>query len=578
MPPVLLVLLAACTQDKQPDSGVFVGNPGKLELTAARSVDFELTGVVRLDELLLGACGSSASVSAPLEGRELTLVDDGSLRFELEEPLQVPPGAWCSMELVLGTADLAATTTTEAGTEARFDLAFDDVTVRVSGPEFVVDDQELSLQIGEPEWLEALRVLGPDDPSYGGVVDVLQVAPEVHEDLRDVLERQSALYLTSSGEGEDTANPNLAPGQQAGSEPVWSGNDREPTGTTPSGPTDTGVEPTDTEVEPPQVDLVVDPIVTLQADVQSVGTPLYALDGLYLPVVTPEGATLFLGPDYGYDPATGQPAQAGATEAALATDDQQLYMMSATPAGAAIDVFDQGTFDPNQTTPFPGTAARPVGGHLANGPVFTWIDAERLQFAYASESLPTVLAEGVLDHDLATDGGSGMVVTWVEAVPNPLSPDGSRARFNAYLSDDRTVLFDDSPSGASLDSPRAAMATEHVVVAHLEGATLVADVYDLDGFATVPLQVDAATATAYDVAAVGDVAIVTWSGSQGTQVQLLDLVTGLPITEAVPAGDAGAVQLTIDAVDLGELRFAIAARDDVQCDLFQGSSVEALRR
>lgn len=577
MPTVLLVLLAACTQDKQPDSGVFVGNPGKLELTAARSVDFDLSGVVLLDELLLGACGSNESVSAPLEGRELTLIDDGSLRFELDEPLQVPPGAWCSMELVLGEADLAATTVSEAGYELRFDLAFEDVTVRVSGPEFVVDDQELSLQIGEPEWLEALYAIGADDPSYEGVVDVLQVAPEIHGALRDVLERQSALYLTSRGDGEDTANTDLAPGQQAGSEPVWSGNDRETTPTS-TGPTDTGVEPTDTGIEPPQVDLYVDPITTLQAEVQSVGTPLYALDGLYLPVVTPEGAVLFRGPDYGYDPATGQPAQLGATEAALATDDQQLYMMSAIPAGAAIDVFDQDTFDPNQTTPFPGTASRPVGGHLANGPVFTWIDAERLQFVYASQSVPTVLAEGVLDHDLATDGGSGMVVTWVETVPNPLSPDGSRARFTAYLSDDRTVLFDDSPSGASLASPRAAMAEEHVVVAHLEGGILVADVYDLDGFATVPLQVDAASAAAFDVAAVGDVAVVTWSGPLGTQVQLLDLASGLPITESVPTGDAGAVELRIDAVDLGELRFAIAARDDVQCNLFQGASVEALRR
>jgi len=572
---VLLALLMGCTVDQQPDQGVFVGNPGKLELTAARTHDYQLGGSILLQELVLGACGSDQSITAPLEDRELALVDDGALRFELDEPLQVPPGAWCRLELVLSSANLTADGMGEDGQERTFQLEFEGISIAVSGAEFVIDDQLLALELGESDWLTPLRDVPTDDPDQTDI-DLAQAAPQTHAALRVALEQRSALYLLDVGDAEDIDQ--TPPAAANGESPLWSGDGREPDPTEPTdtgGPTDTGI------VEPPQVDLQIDLEQPLQGEVLAVGTPVYVGPMVYVPVATLDfGSAVVTTLDYGYDPAD-QQIQPQATDAALTTDGQQLFLLSTTPSGAAIDTLEVDAMVSMGTTPFPGSPREPEAGVLASGPVATWLDGDQLVFTYAMDDQATLLAEGVLDYDLATDGGEGMLLSWLEPVSNPLAPAGGTAQFTAYLAEDRTVLFEGAAATEGLAIPKAALFGERAVVARIEGGAIVAKVFGVDGIEQVPLGVDAQGVEAFDMAMLGDVVMMAWSGVDGLQLQLFDAISGASITEPVPVGevgDAGAEEVAIALQDEGLLRFTVAFHGQNQAAVVHGWSEEALLR
>ncbi len=313
----------------------------------------------------------------------------------------------------------------------------------------------------------------------------------------------------------------------------------------------------------------------------AVGTPVYVGQTVYVPVVTLGfGSAVVPTPDDDYDP-NDPPIQPQATDAALTTDGQQLYLLSATPAGAVMDSLEFDAIVSTSTIPFPGSAREPEAGVLTSGPVATWLDGDQLLFTYATDDQAMFLAEGVTDYDLATDGGEGMLLSWLEPVSNPLATNGAAAQFTAYLAEDRTVLFEGAAATDGLTTPKVALAGERAVVARLEGGAIVAHVFGVDGIEQVPLGVDAQAVEALDLAMLGDVVMMAWSGVDGLQLQLFDAITGAPITAPVPAGDVGddgAEEVAIALQDEGVLRFTVAFHGPNLAAVVHGWSEEALLR
>ncbi len=547
--PLLLALVVGCVPEQAPDSGVFVGNPGKLELTAAESSVHALSGTVSLSSLSLTPCGSSQTVDAPLDGRELELVEeDGLLRFQSAEPLEVPPGAWCGLTLAIRTANLVATrdgALSPGGTEGSFRLDFDDLVISVGGAELVIDEQELALQLGEPEWLAPLLDVEGTDPSG---VDVAEQSPTVWAQLRDALEGRSALFLVPPDRTVDTATDQNPPESATDGTPLWSGDDREPPDTDPT-PTTPSTDPVELWVESTSF-----PAVQLT----DVDAPIRVGDTLYMAGVPGQGSYIYTlddyAPDGGFiDPATG-PIQDTATEVALTAIGDQLYLVSATPSGVAVDLLEVQLGGSLGTTPFPaGAATAPRAAPLTNGPVFTWLDGSSLQLAEGDAATQTTLASDVLEHDLATDDAGSVLLAWTEPLDNPFGG-GTTALFAARLGTDQTVLFDATVAG-DLSMPRIAADRSTALVTALLDGTPVASLHRLDGGALGSPSL-AGSATAIDGALVDGLAILAWSNASGTFVQLFDEADGSAVSAvaSLPAGPADDLHVIAWNEDLLSIR------------------------
>jgi hypothetical protein len=153
----LVLLLVACGD---PGSGKFVGNP-KLSTRVASTAEVQArTGSVQLQDLVVLPCeGAAASLGAS----RFDLVDGVAV-----EPVQLPPGAHCGLELDVEALELSfeadGVFSTIRATD--FVLTIDQPFVATSGEDYV-------LQLGDDAWLDALAAVAvPGAQEVSGDLEV----------------------------------------------------------------------------------------------------------------------------------------------------------------------------------------------------------------------------------------------------------------------------------------------------------------------------------------------------------------------------------------------------------------------
>lgn len=175
---VLLLLLSACdNRGLNPNEGVAVGNPGNGKLTVGGSQGLAMTSArASAGTLRMEPCDGGVDV--------IVLPDPVDL---LEDPgAEIPTGTYCGLELSVTSLEVAGD---------GFAMSLDLPAVRFAADSLLVDDTQLTLQLGEDGWLTDSIVALADDPEAigpGSVVHDLLVARLLH-----------GTGLDSSGEGED---------------------------------------------------------------------------------------------------------------------------------------------------------------------------------------------------------------------------------------------------------------------------------------------------------------------------------------------------------------------------------------
>ena len=148
-----LLLLLACAGPRGPDEGTAVGNPGKMALTTAADGDPSLTRAsASVQQLVLRRCDGT-STSVPVQAGIDLLA--GSPRID------VPPGTFCAVDVVLAIDGLDLAGATSGGTT--FTAVLDPGTLFASEA-FAVDGDDwlIWLPIAEAVDPATLEDLGAD--------------------------------------------------------------------------------------------------------------------------------------------------------------------------------------------------------------------------------------------------------------------------------------------------------------------------------------------------------------------------------------------------------------------------------
>ena len=181
LPLVLAYTTISCTLEKDPDSGTFVGNPGKLDVTV---VDLQ-------DDLVL----DEASVA--VESVRLYACDGSSGLYDLDATLdalqsdgiEIPGGDFCGAELTLANPGVRLAGQTTAGTD--FVVFIYDTTVLQVGDDFRVDGTDVlwafSVESLSAAAIDALGpssvLINPGDPLSAEVAADAAQKVELYEDV-----------------------------------------------------------------------------------------------------------------------------------------------------------------------------------------------------------------------------------------------------------------------------------------------------------------------------------------------------------------------------------------------------------
>jgi len=563
---LLLPALVLGCNDK-PAEGTFVGNPGKMDVSAAPTAGVQMrSGSGTIDRLALLDCGGDAT-NVDLGADVVGLVFDG-LVATTEPPLRLPEGTWCGLELDLSTLSLVALS--ELG---EFELSYDDLRVTMDGGELEVQEQTYGLQLAHPEWLDLLRL-------HEGLSD------EHRAVLRSRIEDSSA--LVASAEGTDTPVGQNGEGQIAPEDLLWSGDDRpdtqpletgEPTAdTAPTGSTadtgatgrdtvDTGATPTaDTgqgSVRSVYVDWSVDPLVTTDG-----ARPSLAVSGVGVPaMVFDDGQSNLL--FHAAPPWTG-----------LGTSDLQLIGSGARLAPISGDNFLI-TFDADASSP--GLALLSYEGDLqalaswqaltgtasgatpleASGFVFvSWlqegVDGTRSAVLQAFDGQldpldeALVVGSSVVDAPHLAGGPDGSVgLVWTEAASSPFGIDTHEIWARRYAPQGSATTFrvDTAGSVTSRDADLVIGGTGMAAAWLDEGRILLRSFDPVGVPLTGEVEVGQGTSPPTLVWVDDQLLLVVWGSDQGVHVASVDPTTG--------AVDGEPVVLSAQIDALSEVQVAV---------------------
>ena len=174
---VLLLLLCACDpRGLNPPEGVAVGNPGNGKLTIGDSYGLAMTSATATaGTMRLEPCEGGVEVIVLADPVDL-LADPGS---------ELPTGTYCGVELSVTSVEVAGD-----GFSASLDLP----AIRFAADSLLVDDTELTFQLGEAGWLTDSIVALAEEP------EAIGPGTAVHDLL-------VARLLYGSGLGSDGGGP-----------------------------------------------------------------------------------------------------------------------------------------------------------------------------------------------------------------------------------------------------------------------------------------------------------------------------------------------------------------------------------